>query len=76
MALVRDFGDFEIRINFHDHGVPHFHVYGPDLDATVAIRTREILAGALPAKVRRKALAWAARNEDLLMAKWNEYKRE
>ncbi|OQW61178.1 MAG: hypothetical protein A4S17_01925 [Proteobacteria bacterium HN_bin10] len=56
---------------FADHNPPHFHVLGREGAAQVAIDTLEVIAmsGRLDL---REALEWAAQNQALLKAKWNE----
>lgn len=68
--LVR-FSSAEIAMYFADHNPPHFHVLGREGAALVTIEELELIAmsGRLDL---REALEWAARNKELLPAKWME----
>lgn len=57
-----------------DHNPPHFHLLGPDFQEVYAIRGLGLLRrrGRAPAALRRRALAWAAEHETMLLAKWAE----
>lgn len=72
MATIEDFGGYRVTIYPREHGEPHVHVVGPDFAAKVSIADAAIIAGNLPAKVRRKVLRWVAANGDMLAERWNE----
>jgi len=56
-----------------EHPPPHFHLVGPDWDATIDIRTLEVTRGWAPASDLGEARAWAKDNQGYLLAKWTEY---
>ncbi|SFL86975.1 protein of unknown function [Methylorubrum salsuginis] len=60
-----------ITVYGNDHLPPHFHVLSPDAEALVEIATLAVLAGSLPSRIAREALAWAAANIDRIRAEWN-----
>ena len=62
-----------IYIYAGDHGLPHFHVLGPDISVKVDIRTLQVIEGTYARRSLAEAIEWAASNEDLLQAKWREY---
>ena len=74
-ALCRGSCDWRPRIYIHadDHAPPHFHVVGPDTDLQVAIKTLQVMRGCYRAAYLAQAITWAAENQALLRAKWNEY---
>ncbi|GJE56042.1 DUF4160 domain-containing protein [Methylobacterium sp. WL9] len=71
MGKLHQFGKVFIRVYANDHLPPHFHIVSPDDEALVEIATLDILAGALPSRVAKKALAWAADNKAVIAAEWN-----
>lgn len=71
VTLYRDSG-WKIAVYGREHGVPHFHIEGPDFRCTVGIAAMDVIVGAVPAGVLKAALAWARRNRVLLMSKWQE----
>jgi hypothetical protein len=54
-----------------DHNPPHFHALYAEHEAIIAIQTRNVLAGRLPAKQQAIVMDWAARHEEELMENWN-----
>ena len=56
-----------------DHQPPHFHVRMRDgREALVVIATLSPLTSSLKPRELAEALAWAERNVDILIAKWQE----
>ena len=70
MPTISRFLGISVRIYYEDHGVPHFHAYYGEFEATVAIDTLETLAGALPMRVQALILEWASQHRDELRANW------
>lgn len=71
MGKIHQFGKVVITVYANDHLPPHFHILTPDHEALVEIATLTILAGHLPSKVAKPALAWAAANLEVIIAEWN-----
>ena len=74
MTNYKGSGDWGIRINGGEHGLPHVHVVFKDGSrVSVAIQTRKILAGGVtPVGRLTAALADIAKNEQLYL---DEYRR-
>ena len=64
--------NWKIAVYGREHGVPHFHVLGPDFRASVGVASLEVIIGAAPAPVLRAAREWAESNRALLLATWQE----
>jgi hypothetical protein len=71
MGKLYQFGKAVITVYGNDHLPPHFHVLTPDAEALVEVATLRVLAGSLPGRVEREALAWARANLDTIRAEWN-----
>jgi hypothetical protein len=71
MGKLHQFGKVFVRVYANDHLPPRFHVVTPDTEALVEIASLALLRGALPPRVEREALAWAANNARLIAAEWN-----
>jgi hypothetical protein len=72
-TILRFRSNYKICIYAGDHPRPHFHVEGPDCDATVLIDTLQLDRGDAPTAILEEAIELAQRNQNLLVAKWNEY---
>ena len=55
---------------FSDHGIPHFHAEPGNNNVSIAIETRQIVDGNLPAATRRIVIQWASRRQDELREAW------
>ena len=56
---------------FDEHNPPHFHVRYNDYSAVIDIKTLNIIAGKIPAKVRGLVEEWAEMHQEDLMVMWN-----
>ena len=70
MPVLKRFDNFVIRMYFRDENPPHVHVVGKSFEARVAIRTRAIIDGEMPAKVRRRSLSWIVAHSAFLLKQW------
>lgn len=71
VTLIRG-PNWKIAVYAREHGIPHFHIEGPDFRASVGIETLEVIIGAVPAPVLRATREWARTNQALLIATWQE----
>ena len=67
--------NWKIAVYGREHGVPHFHVEGPDFRCSIGIASLELIIGSAPPKVFAAAIKWAAGNQGLLMETWQELNR-
>ena len=72
MVTLHRASNWKIAVYGRDHGVPHFHVEGPDFRCSVAITTRELIIGSVPTVVLAEVFAWAEAHEEELLVKWQE----
>jgi hypothetical protein len=63
---------WKIAVYGRDHGVPHFHIEGPDFRCSVSIASFDLIVGTVPAAVLAEALDWARPHQALLMQTWQE----
>ncbi len=75
MVTMHRHGNWKIAIYGADHGIPHFHVEGPDFRCSIAIATRVLIIGDAPPRVLSEARAWAEAHGAELQAKWQELNR-
>lgn len=57
----------KIKIYGREHGVPHFHIEGPDFRGSVSIETLELLIGRMPRRVLKEAIDWAKNHKTELL---------
>ncbi len=63
---------WKIAVYGRDHGIPHFHIEGPDFRCSVGIMSLDLIIGFAPPSVIREAKNWAAQHQDELMRNWQE----
>lgn len=61
---------WKIAVYARDHGIPHFHIEGPEFRCSVAIATLEVIVGEVPRRVLVAALEWAMANQNTLQHEW------
>ena len=66
---------WKVAVYGREHGVPHFHIEGPEFRCSVAIENRELIIGSAPPEVFAAARAWARANRPALMRIWRELNR-
>jgi hypothetical protein len=72
MPRLMRFSTTEIAMFFEDHNPPHFHVLGREGAAQIRIDTLEVIESSGRIDLR-EALQWAAGNQALLAARWQEF---
>jgi hypothetical protein len=70
MPEICRFLGISIGMYFDDHNPPHFHVQYNEFRALMEIKTLNIIAGSLPARIRGLVEEWAELNQDVLMSMW------
>ena len=70
MPEVCRFLGIVISMYFNEHNPPHFHIRYDEHRAVMNIKTLNIEAGHLPAKVRGLVEEWAEIHQDELLAMW------
>jgi hypothetical protein len=73
MPEIGRFGGFKILMYFQDGNPPHVHISGTDFAAKLRISNGEVLAGAAPGRVLRRARAWIEEHQEELMTLWEEF---
>ena len=71
MPEISRFLGIVIMMYFDEHNPPHFHVRYNDYSAVIDIKTLNIIAGKIPAKVRGLVEEWAEMHQEDLMVMWN-----
>jgi hypothetical protein len=59
-----------ITMYFDEHNPPHFHVRYNEYRASIEINSLNVIAGAIPAKVRGLVEEWAEKHKKELLDMW------
>jgi hypothetical protein len=74
--LFQDKRSPELKVYMYkepNHMRPHVHIYfGNELETSVCVKTREILAGEMNAKFLKPLASWVAEHESDLIRAWSE----
>lgn len=73
MPTIKRLTNVTLYIYADDHAPPHFHAVGPHTDVQIEIETLQALRGRYHRIDLVEAVTWAAQNQSLLRAKWNEF---
>ena len=75
MPEISRFYGIVIRIQFRDHGPPHFHAHYGGNAAVVEIVGLRLTAGKLPPRAERMVIEWAQQHRRELQDAWNRAQR-
>ena len=70
MPTVSAFYGILIRMFFNDHAPPNFHARYGEFEATIEIRTLEIIHGQLPNRAFNLVQEWAMIHREELLEGW------
>lgn len=70
MPTISVFYGIVIRMFYNDHAPPHFHARYGDSEATINIRTCNIIEGELPGRALKLVQEWAMIHREELMEDW------
>lgn len=70
MPEISRFLGIVVLMYFSEHNPPHFHVRYNQYQAVICIRTLNVLAGSLPARVRGLVEEWAELHRLSLLQMW------
>lgn len=73
MPEISRFLGVVITMYFEEHNPPHFHVRYNDYRASVEIRTMNVIAGSIPARVRGFVQEWAEIHQQELLHMWESH---
>jgi Domain of unknown function (DUF4160) len=68
---ISSFYGIVIAMYYREHGVPHFHAIYGEYEASISIRTLEVLGGDLPSRALRLATQWASLHREELLRDWD-----
>jgi hypothetical protein len=60
----------KIQMFYDDHTPPHFHAMIGGQEVLIAIRTLDVIRGALPPATQRRVLEWARQHQGQLALNW------
>lgn len=76
MPRISAFYGIVIMMYHREHGVPHFHAYYGEFEASIAIDSLDLLAGSFPTRSLRLVRKWAALHKEELLENWDRAQQE
>jgi hypothetical protein len=77
MGTFLRIGPYRIEIRTREHGVPHFHVVGPNGKASVSIKEFRILAtSGVNERDLRRICKVLAEHQETMMEVWHENQKD
>jgi hypothetical protein len=74
MPRISEFYGIAIDMYYDDHGVPHFHAYYAEANASISIEGLAVLEGSLPGRILRLCRQWASMHKEELREDWRRAK--
>jgi hypothetical protein len=70
MPEISRFYGIVIRMYHRDHQRPHFHAEYAEWNASLDVRSLQVLEGELPTRVRGMVVEWAVQHRAELLLNW------
>jgi len=70
MPTISQFFGIVIQMFWREHAPPHFHAMYGEHEASIDIRTMEVIRGSLPKRALNLAIEWAIEHRPELMEDW------
>ncbi len=61
---------YRLELRENDHEPMHVHFVGGDINAKIDLLTLNIVAGVIPATLRKEVLAWLQENQTSMIEEW------
>lgn len=66
MPTIERIDGTKIDVYPKEHSPPHFHALYAEFEELIEIETLETYVGKIPSNKRKKVIAWAKKNKDIL----------
>ncbi len=71
MPTISSFYGILIHMYWDEHSPPHFHALYAEFEASIDIRTLDVIRGSLPSRALSMVREWAALHQNELMENWS-----
>ena len=76
MPRISSFYGITVAMYYREHGIPHFHAFYGEFQASISILSLEFIAGSLPPRVFRLVVRWAELHKEELLENWDRAQRK
>ena len=64
---------YRLQLRENDHEPMHVHLVGGEVNAKFDLVTLEVVAGKIPADLKKEALNWLVQHQSELIKEWNKW---
>jgi hypothetical protein len=66
---------YRLQLREKDHEPMHIHLVGGDVNVTIDLASLRVVAGRMPADLKREVMAWLRANQAELIEEWKSWQR-
>lgn len=67
---------YRLELRENDHEPMHVHFVGGDINAKIDLATLKIVAGAIPASLKKEVLIWLQENQIHMIEEWKRCQQQ
>ena len=66
---------YRLQLREKDHEPMHVHLVGGDVNARIDLASLRVVAGRIPANLKREVMAWLRAHQAELIEEWQSWQR-
>jgi hypothetical protein len=66
---------YRLQLREKDHEPMHVHLVGGDVNARIDLASLRVVAGRMPANLKREVMAWLRAHQAELIEEWKSWQR-
>ncbi|SJM90896.1 conserved hypothetical protein [Crenothrix polyspora] len=66
---------YRLQLREKDHEPMHIHLVGGNVNAKIDLETLQVIAGIIPASLKKEVMPWLFENKAELIEEWKKWQR-
>jgi len=66
---------YRLQLREKDHEPMHVHLVGGKVNAKIDLATLQVVAGNIPANLKKEVIAWLTENQATLIEEWKKWQQ-
>ena len=66
---------YRLQLREKDHEPMHIHLVGGKVNAKIDLATLQVVAGNIPANLKKEVIAWLTENQATLIEEWKKWQQ-
>lgn len=66
---------YRLQLREKDHEPMHVHLVGGNINAKIDLSTLQVVAGTIPASLKKEVIDWLSENQITLIKEWKQWQQ-